>query len=181
MRDCVTSSHGACDTIGCESHAVPVSHAIPRRLRRNTRDFDADGRVLRLKRFVPADCRPPVIDAVLDALAANTRVEVLYMQNFERGFGDEQLMHLLQVCAQRACRPGAVRCMDAQSPLTESCNCAVAGAETRTHLGRQCGRELQDDGAGMARIRGRVEAHKCAVHVRVGAPLHAHRPQDAHA
>lgn len=59
--------------------------------------------MLRLKRFIPADCRPQVIDAVLDALRVNTRVEVLYIQNFEQGFGDDQLLGLLE--ARRACLP----------------------------------------------------------------------------
>ena len=53
------------------------------RLREDSRDFEADGRVLRLKQCVPSDMLPGHIDAILDALAANTRVEVLYIQNFE--------------------------------------------------------------------------------------------------
>lgn len=39
--------------------------------------------MLRLKQYVSSDVRPPHIDAILDALADNTRVEVLYIQNFE--------------------------------------------------------------------------------------------------
>ncbi len=53
--------------------------------------------MLRLKRYIAADARQPVLDAVLDALAQNTRVEALYIQNFEKGFGDNQLMRLLEV------------------------------------------------------------------------------------
>ena len=52
-------------------------------IRANSREFQADGRVLRLKQYVSSDVRPSQIDAILDALAANTRVEVLYIQNFE--------------------------------------------------------------------------------------------------
>lgn len=52
-------------------------------IRANSREFQADGRVLRLKQYVSSDVRPSHIDAILDALAANTRVEVLYIQNFE--------------------------------------------------------------------------------------------------
>ena len=52
-------------------------------LRADSRAFQAGGRVLRLKQYLPADCRPPAIDAVLDALGANRRVQVLYIQNFE--------------------------------------------------------------------------------------------------
>ena len=52
-------------------------------LRADSRAFQAGGRVLRLKQYLPSDVRPPAIDAVLDALAANRRVQVLYIQNFE--------------------------------------------------------------------------------------------------
>jgi hypothetical protein len=52
-------------------------------IRRNSREFQAGGRVLRLKQYIGADVKPPHIDAILDALAFNTRVEVLYIQNFE--------------------------------------------------------------------------------------------------
>lgn len=44
----------------------------------------AGGRVLRLKQYIGADARPQVIDAVLDALEHNNRVEALYIQNFEK-------------------------------------------------------------------------------------------------
>lgn len=49
----------------------------------NSGDFEAGGRVLRLKQYMSADARPAMIDLVLDALAVNTRVECLYIQNFE--------------------------------------------------------------------------------------------------
>ena len=52
-------------------------------IRANSRAFQANGRVLRLKQYISSDVRPAHIDAILDALAANTRVEVLYIQNFE--------------------------------------------------------------------------------------------------
>ena len=40
--------------------------------------------MLRLKQYVSSDLLPGHMDAILDALAMNTRVEVLYIQNFER-------------------------------------------------------------------------------------------------
>ena len=52
-------------------------------LRANSTNWEADGRVLRLKSYLGISARPAVIDAALDALAANTRVECLYIQNFE--------------------------------------------------------------------------------------------------
>ena len=52
-------------------------------VRTESTKFEADGRVLRLKQYLGINARPAVIDAVLDALADNTLVEALYMQNFE--------------------------------------------------------------------------------------------------
>jgi len=56
------------------------------RLKNDTLACDAGGKVLRLKRYVPTNARPCVIDAVLEALKENTKVEALYIQNFEDGF-----------------------------------------------------------------------------------------------
>ena len=49
----------------------------------NSTEFEADGRVLRLKQYLGINMRPPVIDAILTALEKNTLVEALYIQNFE--------------------------------------------------------------------------------------------------
>jgi len=53
-------------------------------VRSNSHDFEAQGRVLRLKQYISADVRPAAINAILEALAVNTLVEVLYIQNFEQ-------------------------------------------------------------------------------------------------
>lgn len=53
-------------------------------VRSNSRDFEAQGRVLRLKQYINSDVRPAAINAILEALAVNTLVEVLYIQNFEQ-------------------------------------------------------------------------------------------------
>lgn len=52
-------------------------------VRSNSHDFEAQGRVLRLKQYINSDIRPAAINAILEALAVNTLVEVLYIQNFE--------------------------------------------------------------------------------------------------
>ena len=52
-------------------------------IRANSEEFEAQGRVLRLKQFIRADAKQAQIDAILDALEENTRVEALYIQNFE--------------------------------------------------------------------------------------------------
>lgn len=66
-------------------------------VRSNSHDFEAQGRVLRLKQYISADVRPAAINAILEALAVNTLVEVLYIQNFEHGMFDEQLIRLTEV------------------------------------------------------------------------------------
>ena len=54
------------------------------KIRSNSHEFQAEGRILRLKNYMRADAQPAEIDAVIDALAVNTRVEALYIQNFEQ-------------------------------------------------------------------------------------------------
>ena len=50
-------------------------------LRSGSPEFEAEGRVLRLRRYLRADVPPAVLDAVLDALSApGCRVEALYVQ-----------------------------------------------------------------------------------------------------
>jgi len=63
----------------------------------NSTAFHCDGKILRLKRFIPPGAGSLMLDLVIDALAYNTRVEILYIQNFERGFLDEQLEKLTEV------------------------------------------------------------------------------------
>ena len=53
-------------------------------VRSNSHEFEAQGRVLRLKQYISADVRPAAMNAILEALAVNTLVEVLYIQNFEQ-------------------------------------------------------------------------------------------------
>ena len=67
------------------------------RLRNNTLECDAGGKVLRLKRFISSTAGPKVLNEVLEALKHNTKVEALYIQNFEEGFYDEQLEKLTEV------------------------------------------------------------------------------------
>ncbi|KAK9795568.1 hypothetical protein WJX73_002300 [Symbiochloris irregularis] len=70
-------------------------------IRGNSTEFEANGRVLRLKQYMPADANQAHIEAVLDALEVNDRVEALYIQNFEKGMRDEQLAHLVQVLRRK--------------------------------------------------------------------------------
>ena len=58
--------------------------------------FQWRGAVLRVKQYLRADAGPRELDAVIDALRKNTRVQALYLQNFERGMGDAQLERLTE-------------------------------------------------------------------------------------
>ncbi|GMH43620.1 hypothetical protein BSKO_11542 [Bryopsis sp. KO-2023] len=100
---------------GLDINVVPLAKRRPRRvpggnslesqavaglcekIRSNSTEFEANGRVLRLKQYLRSDVGPAVIDAVLDALHVNTRLEALYIQNFELGMCDSQLDHLTRV------------------------------------------------------------------------------------
>ena len=73
------------------SRAKDSSSRLVKLLRENSTCFQARGRVLRMKQYLPADAGPKVIDAVVDALAENTLVEALYIQNFEKGMHDAQV------------------------------------------------------------------------------------------
>ncbi|KAK9815520.1 hypothetical protein WJX72_005004 [[Myrmecia] bisecta] len=79
----------------------PLKDVSTRRLidmiRGDSTEFEADGRVLRLKQYIRADANAPTMDAIIDALAVNVRVEALYIQNFELGMHDEQLERLTEV------------------------------------------------------------------------------------
>ena len=54
------------------------------RIRSDDASFNTQGRILRLKHHLKATSGPRVIDAVIDALRDNTRIEALYLQNFEK-------------------------------------------------------------------------------------------------
>lgn len=67
----------------------------------NSTAFEAQGRILRIKNYIPCDASPLEIDLILAALRKNSRIEVLYIQNFERGMTDQQLYHLVEVLKER--------------------------------------------------------------------------------
>jgi hypothetical protein len=69
--------------VAARTQTKPVKDLIEA-ITSNSRLFEADGRVLRLKQYLPTDVGPAVIDAVIDALEVNTRVEALYIQHFEK-------------------------------------------------------------------------------------------------
>lgn len=52
-------------------------------IRRNSREFEAGGRILRLKQYMVSDANCAMMEAVIAALRVNSRVQALYIQNFE--------------------------------------------------------------------------------------------------
>lgn len=63
----------------------------------NSTDFQHRGAVLRVKQYLRADAGTRELDAVIEALRSNTRIQAVYLQNFERGMRDEQLKRLTEV------------------------------------------------------------------------------------
>lgn len=61
--------------------------------------------VLKSKKYLPDSDTPSVIvDALLDALERNTNCQALYVQNFNTGMRDEQILHLLRILQLPSCR-----------------------------------------------------------------------------
>lgn len=61
--------------------------------------------VLKMKKYVNDPNAPSVvIDAALDALEENTNCEVLYIQNFNEGMRDRQVLHLLRILQSPSCK-----------------------------------------------------------------------------
>ena len=60
--------------------------------------------VLKMKKYVPDSATPQiVIDTVLEALADNTNCQSLYIQNYNEGMQDKQMMRLLEILQQPSC------------------------------------------------------------------------------
>ncbi|CAM9299240.1 unnamed protein product, partial [Ectocarpus sp. 12 AP-2014] len=64
--------------------------------------------VLKLHNYISSDVNTLVIDAVLDSLMLNNSCQALYIQNFDKGFRDEQLLKLAKVL-----RRGVIWCLNA--------------------------------------------------------------------
>mmetsp|Transcript_35117 Transcript_35117/g.53864 ORF Transcript_35117/g.53864 Transcript_35117/m.53864 type:complete len:253 (+) Transcript_35117:131-889(+) len=78
----------------------PLCKSLLDRLRMN----DSDMVVLKMKKYLGDPNTPMVvIDAVLDALEENTNCQALYIQNFNEGMRDSQVMHLLRILQHPSC------------------------------------------------------------------------------
>lgn len=65
---------------------------------------DRDMAVLKMKKYLPdPDTKPIAIDAVLNALEKNTNCQALYIQNFNEGMRDDQVLHLIRVLQNPSC------------------------------------------------------------------------------
>lgn len=66
---------------------------------------DTDMRVLKMKKYINDPNTPcAVMDAILNAMEENTNCEALYIQNFNEGIRDDQLLHLLKILQQPECK-----------------------------------------------------------------------------
>ena len=59
-------------------------------------------RILRLKNWITSDINTQTMAVILDAMEKCAVVEVLYIQNFEKGMDDERLLHLTRVLERGA-------------------------------------------------------------------------------
>lgn len=65
---------------------------------------DPDMVVLKMKKYISDPNAPQVcLDAALDALEENTNCQALYIQNFNEGMRDAQVLHLIQILQQPSC------------------------------------------------------------------------------
>ena len=79
---------------------APNVRAIVQKLEMN----DPDMVVLKCKKYLSDPDTPSVIvDAMLDALEKNTNCQALYIQNFNYGMKDDQVLHLLRILQQPSC------------------------------------------------------------------------------
>jgi hypothetical protein len=66
---------------------------------------ESDMVVLKMKKYInDPDTPSVVIDAALDALGDNSNCQALYIQNFNKGMRDEQLLRLLEVLMLPTCK-----------------------------------------------------------------------------
>mmetsp|Transcript_15637 Transcript_15637/g.25324 ORF Transcript_15637/g.25324 Transcript_15637/m.25324 type:complete len:193 (+) Transcript_15637:115-693(+) len=66
---------------------------------------DPDVVVLKMKKYINDPAAPcAVLDEALNALEENSNCEALYIQNFNQGMKDQQVLHLLRILQQPKCK-----------------------------------------------------------------------------
>mmetsp|Transcript_32048 Transcript_32048/g.94300 ORF Transcript_32048/g.94300 Transcript_32048/m.94300 type:complete len:867 (+) Transcript_32048:407-3007(+) len=81
-----------------------LDHKSVRALISKLENNDRDMAVLKMKKYLPdPDTKPIAIDVVLNALEKNTNCQALYVQNFNEGMRDDQVLHLLRVLQNPSC------------------------------------------------------------------------------
>jgi len=101
------------------------------------RNNDSDMVVLKLKKYLSDPDTPTVIiDAALDALEENRNCEALYIQNFNKGMRDEQILHLLRILQNQNCRIWCLNVGETYNVQTETWEIFAKGLEKTkvTHM-----------------------------------------------
>ena len=81
-----------------------LDHKSVRALISRLENNDRDMAVLKMKKYLPdPDTKPIAIDALLNSLEKNTNCQALYVQNFNEGMRDDQVLHLLRVLQNPSC------------------------------------------------------------------------------
>mmetsp|Transcript_14209 Transcript_14209/g.27194 ORF Transcript_14209/g.27194 Transcript_14209/m.27194 type:complete len:1061 (-) Transcript_14209:126-3308(-) len=102
------------DPCGTSKHWVRRSARMPSASVLNTPRFkqliyklkanDPDMVVLKMKKYLSdPDCPQVCIDTVLDALEENTNCQSLYIQNFNEGMRDKQVLRLIEILKKPSC------------------------------------------------------------------------------
>jgi hypothetical protein len=98
---------------------------------------DLDMRVLKMKKYINDPNAPQcVLDVALDALEDNANCEALYIQNFNYGMRENQVLHLLKILQQPACKIWCLNIGETYNVTTETWDAFTKGLKKTkvTHM-----------------------------------------------
>jgi hypothetical protein len=134
-------SVGACENWVRRSSRRPMNSILNSKQMKNFVDKlksnDLDMRVLKMKKYTNDPNAPQcVLDAALDALEDNSNCEALYIQNFNEGMRDKQVLHLLKILQQPACKIWCLNIGETYNVTTETWDAFTEGLKKTkvTHM-----------------------------------------------
>jgi hypothetical protein len=134
-------SVGACDNWVRRSSRHPMHSILNSKQMKGFVDKlksnDLDMRVLKMKKYVNDPNAPQcVLDVALDALEDNSNCEALYIQNFNYGMREKQVLHLLKILQQPACKIWCLNIGETYNVTTETWDAFTKGLKKTkvTHM-----------------------------------------------
>ena len=134
-------SVGACDNWVRRSSRHPMHSILNSKQMKGFVDKlksnDLDMRVLKMKKYINDPNAPQcVLDVALDALEDNSNCEALYIQNFNYGMCEKQVLHLLKILQQPACKIWCLNIGETYNVTTETWEAFTQGLEKTkiTHM-----------------------------------------------